>query len=90
MPARAQTPVLGELSGGELAGQAECGDPGGQWRAVAQARKGDVCLTHSHFLALQRLRSLANLFCRRAAQDGLEQEKKVGTWSPTGGFFFSL
>lgn len=68
----------------------QCGDPGEQCTAVAQARMGERVLDTQPFLALQRLCRLANLFCHRAAQDGLEQEKKVGTRRPIRGLFFSL
>lgn len=88
MPAWAQTPVLGELSGGELTGQAECGDPGGQWRAVAQARMGERMLHPQPFLSLAASTQSCKPLLPPCCSGWIGAGEKSRNLEPNWGLFF--
>lgn len=80
----------GRVSGGELVGQAECGDPGEQWRAIAQARMGERVLDAQPFLSLaasmQSCKPLLPPCCSGWIGAGEKSRNSEANW----GLFFLL
>lgn len=80
----------GRVHGGELVGQAACGDPGKQWRDVAQTSMGERVLDAQPFLSLPASMQSCKPLLPPCCSGWIGAGEKVGTRKPIGGFFFSL